>query len=58
MGKMKDIAIEAEEQGRDPEDYWLEKSLRYKEEWRKRMMDSFDKKKEHKYPDVDDEAPF
>ena len=59
MGKFKNIAIEAEEQGRDPEDYWLEMSLKQKSDGSgQKVLDDLSIKQQFVKPEIDEPAPF
>ena len=59
MGKFKDISIEAEEQGQNPEDYWLEMFLKQKSDGSgQKVLDDLSIKQQFVKPEIDDPAPF
>ena len=59
MGKMKDISIEAEEQGQNSEDYWLEMSLKQKGDGSgQKVLDDLSIKQQFVKPEIDDPASF
>jgi len=59
MGKFKDISIEAEEQGQNPEDYWLKMSLKQRGDGSgQKVLDDLSIKQQFVKPEIDDPAPF
>lgn len=59
MGKFKDISIEAEEQGQNPGDYWLEVSLKQKSDGSgQKVLDDLSIKQQFVKPEIDEPAPF